>query len=90
MNNPSENNENDPIEVFSGTAWECGLVQSLLENAEIRCYVYYGGRGTLAPLDSVGGLPMNRIIIASGDLGKAKEVIDQYYRSMKESSSDPG
>ena len=89
MNESGDVTQNNPVEVFTGTAWECGLVESLLENAEIRCYVYYGGRGTLAPLDSVGGLPMNRIIIASDDLAKAKDVIDQYYRSMKEPSSDP-
>jgi hypothetical protein len=50
MNNTSENNEEKPIEVFTGTAWESGLVQSLLENAEIKAFVYYGGRGTLATL----------------------------------------
>ena len=72
----------DPVEVFSGTGWEVGLVQSLLENAEIKAYVFYGGRGTLAPLDVVGGVPMNRIFVARSDTAKAKEVIDQFRESM--------
>ena len=84
MNNPTENNEDDPVEVFSGTAWECGLVQSLLENAEITAFVYYGGKGTLAPLVSVGGVKMNRIAVSSSDFEKAKQVVDQYYAAMKE------
>jgi hypothetical protein len=76
--------QNDPVEVFSGTAWEVALVQSLLENAEIKVYVYYGGNGTLSPLNSVGGLPLNRITISTEDVEKAKQVIDQYRQAMKE------
>lgn len=57
MNNVTENNEEKSIEVFTGTDWECGLVQSLLENAEINAFVYYGGRGTLAPWNLVGSVP---------------------------------
>jgi len=76
--------ENDPVEVFSGTAWECGLVQSLLENAEIKVFVYYGGRGTLAPWNAVGSFPKNRIAVSSEDFEKAKQVVDQYYEAMKE------
>ena len=83
MNPPTDNNKNTPIEVFTGTAWEVALVQSLLENAEIAAFVYYGGRGTLAPLDSVSGIPMNRITVSSEDYEKAKQVVDQYYEAMK-------
>jgi hypothetical protein len=66
--------ENNPVEVFSGTAWEVGLVESLLENADIRTYVYYGGNGTMAPWDSGGGKPVNRIMVASDDIERAKEL----------------
>lgn len=84
MNNISGDTENNPIEVFAGTAWEVALVQSLLENAEIKAYVHYGGEGTMAPWDSGGGLPINRIIISSEDYDKAKQVVDQYFDAMKE------
>jgi hypothetical protein len=83
MNNAPENKEEKPIEVFTGTAWECGLVQSLLENAEITAFVYYGGRGTLAPWNTVGSVPRNRIAVSSEDFVKAKQVVDQYYEAMK-------
>jgi hypothetical protein len=84
MNNAPENKEKKPIEIFTGTAWECGLVQSLLENAEIKGSVYYGGKGTLAPWNSVGSIPKNRIAVSSEDFEKAKQVVDQYYEAMKE------
>ena len=83
MDDLTDNNENNPIEVFTGTAWEVALVQSLLENAEIKAYVYYGGEGTLAPLDTVGGVPINNITVSSEDYEKAKQVVDQYYDSMR-------
>jgi hypothetical protein len=84
MNSTTGSIENEPVEVFAGTAWECGLVQSLLENAEIKAYVYYGGKGTLAPWNSVGSVPQNRIAVSSEDYEKAKQVVDQYYEAMKE------
>ena len=87
MNEASENIEEKPIEVFTGTAWECGLVQSLLENAEIKAFVYYGGRGTLSPWNSVGSFPKNRIAVSSVDYEKAKQVVDQYYEAMKSENS---
>ena len=83
MNHPTDNNKTKPIKIFTGTAWEVALVQSLLENAEIRAFVQYGGHGTLAPLDTVGGIPLNRITISSEDYEKAKQVVDQYYEAMK-------
>jgi hypothetical protein len=84
MNNPTDNIENDPVEVFTGTAWEVALVQSLLENAEIKSFVYYGGRGTTAPWNLKGCFPLNRIMVSGGDYEKAKEVINQYYQAIKE------
>ncbi len=74
----------NPIEVFTGTGWEVSLVQSLLENAEIETYVFYGGRGTLSPLDTVGGVAMNRITVSTSEYEKAKLVVNQYYQSIKE------
>lgn len=72
-----------PVEVFAGSAWEVGLVRSLLENAEITVYIYYGGKGTLAPWDSGGGTPINRIIVSMEDYDKAREVVDQYFKALK-------
>jgi hypothetical protein len=83
MSEPTDNIENNPIKVFTGIVWEVRLVESLLENAEIKAYVYYGGRGTMAPWDSGGGLPINRIFVSSADFEKAKQAVNQYYEAMK-------
>ena len=83
MSNASDYNENDPTEVFRGTGWEVALVQNLLENAEIRAYVYYGGRGMTAPWDSRGCFLLNRVMVSSEDYEKAKEVVNQYYQAIK-------
>ena len=74
----------DPIAVFSGTAWQCGLVVSLLKNAGIKAFIFYGGRGTLSPWDVKGGLPINQIMVPGEDEKKAREVIRQYEKSMSE------
>ena len=87
MSKTREIDPDDPVEVFTGTTWEVALVQSLLENAEIKVWVYCGGEGTLAPLDSVGGLPMNRITVAGRDYEKAHEVIVQYREAMNKDTS---
>ena len=89
MNNVTENNEEKSIEVFTGTDWECGLVQSLLENAEINAFVYYGGRGTLAPWNLVGSVPKKWIAVSREDYEKAKQVVEQYYEAMKEWTNKP-
>jgi len=83
MCNASDHNENEPVEVFRGTGWQVNLVQSLLENAEINAYVYYGGHGNTAPWDSRGCFPLNRVMVSSEDYEKAKEVVDQYYCAVK-------
>jgi hypothetical protein len=43
MSHITDNNKDYPIEIFAGTAWEVALVQSLLENAEIKAYIRYDG-----------------------------------------------
>jgi len=83
MSYPPDYNENDPVEVFRGTAWEVALVQSLLENAEINAFAYYGGHGNTAPWDSRGCFPLNQVMVSSEDYEKAKEVVNQYYQAIK-------
>jgi len=58
----TDQNGNNPTEVFVGTAWQVALVQSLLENAEVKAYIYYGGHGTTASRDSRSCFPLNRVM----------------------------
>jgi hypothetical protein len=79
------NNDNKikPVEVFSGSEWEIGLVKSLLENAEIETYVLGGIQGTRMPWDSVGKADL-RITVSSLDYEKAMIVVDDFYKNMKD------
>ena len=43
------NEENNPVDVFAGTAWEAAVVKSLLENAEIEVFLKDEIRGTMVP-----------------------------------------
>jgi len=74
-----DKNEDSPIEVFIGTEWEVSLVQSLLENVELETCVFFGGEVKISPLDTIGGMPMNRTIGSSSYHEKAKLMVDQFY-----------
>jgi hypothetical protein len=67
------------IEVFSGTAWEAGVVKSLLENAEIQVYVKDEIRGTLAPWNvAPGGLGAVKLIVADIDYERSVQVVSDF------------
>jgi len=78
------NEVNNPVEVFSGTAWEAAVVKSLLENAEIEVFLKDEIRGTMAPWHiSPGGTDAVTVVVASGDLANAKQVVEEYIANRK-------
>jgi len=79
LTDPGSTEADDPVEVFAGTGWEAGMLQSLLENADIEVFIYFGGEATMAPWDSGGGMPLNRLVVARRNAEKAKEVVSQYF-----------
>ncbi len=85
-------NSNDknqaPYEVFEGSAWEAGLLKSILEDNDIE-----------AIMTEAFSLPWNtiptkgasaKIFVALDDLEHAREIVDEYYTNMqKENANDP-
>lgn len=69
------------IEIFAGTAWEAGLVKSLLENAEIQAFLKDEIRGTSSMVISGSGTGGVKILISGNDYQNAKTVIEEYYRN---------
>jgi len=70
-----------PFEVFDGTAWEAGLLKSILDDNEIESI-----------LKDVSFLPWNavsvrstsmKIFVAYRDLEKAKLIVDEFNMNMK-------
>ena len=77
--------ENNPVEVFAGTAVQATLVKSLLENAEIDAYLKDEFTGTLYPWHTTpGGVGAVKVFVSSLDHEKARIVVDEY-----ESNTNP-
>ena len=70
------------VEVFSGTLWEAEMVRSLLQDAEIHSFIKNSVLNDYAydPICAAGV----KIVISSSNLVRAREVVDDYFRKMKE------
>jgi hypothetical protein len=76
------NKDTKLIEVFSGTAWEAGVVKSLLENAEIQVYVKDEIRGNMAPWHvAPGGVGAVKVIVTDIDFEKAMQVVNDFEKN---------
>ncbi len=67
------------IEIFAGTAWQAGMVKSLLENEGIEAFLKDEIIGTLSPWWSApGGAGAVKVIVSNADYGHAMQVIEEY------------
>lgn len=70
---------NSPVEVFSGSFWEAGIVKSLLENADIMVFLKDELLGSTTPWITVpGGTGAVTVVVSGKDYNKALEVVDGY------------
>jgi hypothetical protein len=77
-----------PHEVFEGSAWEAGLLKSILEDNDIE-----------AIIQQSSSLPWNimptkaadmKVYVALENLEQAKDIVTEFYTNMdKEDSDDP-
>jgi hypothetical protein len=75
-----------PVEVFAGTAWQAGLLKSMLEDNEIEAFFGDEIIGTYAPWNAApGGAGAVRVFVAQLEYDSAKIVVDQYYENLDES-----
>ena len=81
----TSNSEIVPVEIFSGTQGEVDFLISLLENAEIQVYLKNSYAGTIVPYISAGGAAPITIIVSSNDYDKAKQVVDEFLNTQKDS-----
>jgi hypothetical protein len=71
-----------PVEVFSGTIIEAGLIKSFLEGNEIRAYLKDELMGTWQPwFVSPGGKGSVKVVVADNDAKRATELVDAYYKN---------
>ena len=74
----------EPVEVFAGTAWQAGMVKSLLENEEIEAFLKDDIIGTLGPWwAAAGGAGSVKVFVSNLDFMKAKVIVDEYEKNLK-------
>ena len=75
--------ENEPVEVYSGSIWEAELVKSLLEDAEIETFLKDENIGTLAPWYSApGGAGSVRVVVSFHDYENARRIVEEYEKNI--------
>ena len=77
-------NEIEPVEVFAGTAWQAGVVKSLLEDAGIESFLKDAIMGTLNPWWTAPGAAGSvKIFVSEPDHDEAKIIVDEYEKNLK-------
>ncbi len=78
------NDNPEPVMIFAGTAWEAGIVKSLLENAEIEAFLKDEIMGTLNPWwIAPGGAGSVKVFISADDFEKASQVVKDFQENLK-------
>ena len=81
-----EDNIQAPYEVFEGSAWEAGLLQSMLEDNEIETTIRqaYSLPWNSLPLKGAAA----KVFVALKDFEKARAIVEEFYINMKK-ANDP-
>lgn len=77
-----------PTEVFEGTAWEAGLLKSILEDNEIEVIMSqeYSLPWNLIPTKGASA----KVFVARENLEQALAIVEEFYSNMhKENADDP-
>jgi len=73
------------IEVFAGSAWDAGIVQNLLESANIPTFLQDQYLGTLVPWQaSTDATEPIKVVVAREDFELANQIVDQFYKNLEE------
>lgn len=75
-----------PYEVFEGSGWEAGLLQSILEDNEIEAYITeaYSLPWNTLPVKGAAA----KVFVALKDLEQAKTIVEEFYSNMDKENSD--
>lgn len=77
--------DNKPVEVFSGTAWQAETVKAMLEDNEIEAFFGDEIWGSDAPMNSSAGTAGSVMVyVKKLDLEDAKIAIERYYEDITE------
>ena len=83
-----EENNQAPYEVFEGSAWEAGLLQSILEDNEIEAIIQQANSLPWNSLPLKGAAA--KVFVALKDFEKARVIVEGFYTNMrKANTNDP-
>jgi hypothetical protein len=75
-----------PYEVFEGSAWEAGLLKSILEDNDIETIIQ---QATALPLNIWPTEAATvKVFVALKDFEQAKAIVDEFYTNMDKENSD--
>jgi hypothetical protein len=76
-----------PVQVFAGTAWQAGVVKSMLEAEGIEAFLKDEFSGTIVPWwVAPGGANAVKVLVTSTDEERARPVIMAYEETLHEES----
>jgi hypothetical protein len=81
-----DDNNQAPYEVFEGSAWEAGLLQSMLEDNEIETIIRQAYSLPWNSLPTKGAAA--KVFVAKKDFEKARVIVEEFYTNMKK-ANDP-
>ena len=74
--------EKPPVEVFAGTPWQAGLVQSLLKDAEIGSFTKDTVMGLMFPwYADGGGAGAIKVFVSPDNEAEALEIVEEYLKN---------
>jgi hypothetical protein len=77
----------NPIEIYAGTAWQAGLVKSMLEDSEIEAFLMDQSLGTFHPWYlAPGGAGTVKVFVSSSDYHEAKSIVDKFEENAMENT----
>jgi hypothetical protein len=81
-----EDKDLTPYEVYEGTAWEAGLLKSILEDNEIEAYMTQDYQLPWNTLPVKGAAA--KVFVALKDLEQAKAIVEEFYSNMEKENTD--
>jgi len=75
-----------PYEVFEGSAWECGLLKSILEDNDIETYMTQDYQLPWNSIPVKGAAA--KVFVALKDLEQAKAIVEEFYSNMEKENTE--
>ena len=82
----AEDKDYSPYEVFEGSAWEAGLLKSILEDNDIGCIIQQAYSLPWNTLPTKGSAA--KVFVALKNLEQAKTITEEFYSNMRKKNSE--